>query len=640
MACRTLVARTHFAAIALLCTCAGTAHAQFTVNVGYDAPDANLLDGVADADLATPGLQTTLRAAIQELNILPVGPAYSITFAHNAPLLSFGGVGEDLAVVGDLDIRNSVVIRGNGQGLTTIDGSAHADRVFHVISIPGIQVEIRDLSINDGTSPTSAFGPGQGGAIKHDGGELVVDNVAFVRNRAIGSTSSDGGAIHSSARLITNGCYFESNRAGGNGGAIHAGAYHGAVNDFYIQNIANRRGGAVHATTFHDTITCTYDSNRATLQGGAVYVAFGGQGSFLYDEFRSNESASSGGAIANAGTMNVFECRFTTNHCTGSGGAIRASEATTIERTTLDGNVADSFGGAIAVDFSAVVSILDIDAFLNIAAQSGGAISNGGSTTLHRSTLRDNFANGLASSDAGGAGVYNLGTIEIVNSTICFNHAPSGLGAGILNSGFNSVVDSTSNTIAYNDSVDGTSVYNGSSFGPASFNSTYTAFYSPFPGNGIAGPSPVSSLGWNFDADGTGALTGPGDQAGSPGLPWDPMLTPPLLVPGARGPMLLPILTSPLRQAGGPGPIVTPSGVVIPEDQAQRLRPPHSADIGAAQELCRADYNHDGIGDILDFLDFLNDFGNLDPRADLNLDGIVDILDFLDFMNWFGAGCP
>lgn len=627
-------------AIASLLLSVGQARAQFVVNVGYDAPDANLLDGVADADLATPGLQTTLRSAVQELNILPVGPAYSIQFAHNNPVLTFGGVGEDLAALGDLDIRNNVVIRGNGQGATTIDGSAHADRVFHVINIPGIRVDIRDLSIVDGTSPTSAFGPGQGGAIKHDGGELVVDNVAFVRNRALGSATSDGGAIHSNARLISNNCYFEANHADGNGGSIHSSDYCGSTNEFHIVNTANRRGGAVHSTSFYDTISSRYIQNTASLQGGAVYIAAGATGSFLFDHFEKNNSAASGGAIANAGPVNIFRSRFTVNSCSGSGGGIRVSADTTIEQSTFDGNTASSFGGAIAVDFSATATIRELDAFLNIATQSGGAISNGGVVNLSYATLHDNFANGVASAGAGGAGIYNLGIIDVVNSTICVNHALAGLGAGILNSGVNSRVDLTATTIATNDASNGHSIYNGGSFGPAFTNLTHTVLYSPFPGNGVAGPSPLSSMGWNFDSDGTGSLAGPGDQSGTPGFPLEPYLAPPLPIPGSYGPMMRPLVISPLRQAGGPGPITSPSGNVVLDDQAHRARPPVSSDVGAAQEPCRADYNGDGISDILDLLDFFNDFGNLDPRADVNIDGIVDILDFLDFLNWFGIGCP
>ncbi|MBX3316432.1 MAG: hypothetical protein KF902_06155 [Phycisphaeraceae bacterium] len=66
------------------------------------------------------------------------------------------------------------------------------------------------------------------------------------------------------------------------------------------------------------------------------------------------------------------------------------------------------------------------------------------------------------------------------------------------------------------------------------------------------------------------------------------------------------------------------------------------------EQCCAADYNGSGELDVLDFLDFFDDFGAClnqpapcgtlgDP--DLNGDTIIDILDFLDFLDAFGQGC-
>lgn len=64
---------------------------------------------------------------------------------------------------------------------------------------------------------------------------------------------------------------------------------------------------------------------------------------------------------------------------------------------------------------------------------------------------------------------------------------------------------------------------------------------------------------------------------------------------------------------------------------------------------CPADYNRDSIGgDILDFLDFFEDFAACEGQPapcgtrgnpDINADTLVDILDFLDFFEAFGTGC-
>lgn len=67
-----------------------------------------------------------------------------------------------------------------------------------------------------------------------------------------------------------------------------------------------------------------------------------------------------------------------------------------------------------------------------------------------------------------------------------------------------------------------------------------------------------------------------------------------------------------------------------------------------AAEACVADYNADGISDILDLLDFLEDFSSCEQRpapcgtfgdSDLNGDTTVDVLDLLDFLQAFSEGC-
>ncbi len=64
--------------------------------------------------------------------------------------------------------------------------------------------------------------------------------------------------------------------------------------------------------------------------------------------------------------------------------------------------------------------------------------------------------------------------------------------------------------------------------------------------------------------------------------------------------------------------------------------------------ICHADYNADTVPDILDFLDFLQDFSDCSGlaapcgqfgAADFNGDTIIDILDFLDFLQAFSDGC-
>ncbi|QYK47441.1 MAG: hypothetical protein KF838_11705 [Phycisphaeraceae bacterium] len=69
---------------------------------------------------------------------------------------------------------------------------------------------------------------------------------------------------------------------------------------------------------------------------------------------------------------------------------------------------------------------------------------------------------------------------------------------------------------------------------------------------------------------------------------------------------------------------------------------------GFTQAPCPADYNGDTTADVMDFLDFLDDFGTCVGQwgpcgswgnADFNGDTVVDVLDFLDFLNEFASGC-
>lgn len=66
-------------------------------------------------------------------------------------------------------------------------------------------------------------------------------------------------------------------------------------------------------------------------------------------------------------------------------------------------------------------------------------------------------------------------------------------------------------------------------------------------------------------------------------------------------------------------------------------------------DCCPADYNTDMTADILDFLDFFQDFSDCENAPspcgshgdpDLNGDTVTDILDFLEFMQAFSDGCP
>ncbi len=202
----------------------------------------------------------------------------------------------------------------------------------------------------------------------------------------------------------------------------------------------------------------------------------------------------------------------------------------------------------------------------------GGGIENesGATLTIANSTVSGNTAGSVGNPAVEGGGIYNLGTLTIVNSTVSGNAAGgiSGAGGGIFNNGPLTI---TSSTFSANTAITGAGVHNddlattvtisnttfsgnaASAYGGACFNGgTMQLGNSTFSGNSartgggilVFGPLQIGnsvlnagesgknidsfgavtiiSLGYNLSSDdGTGHLTGPGDQ-----IDTDPVLGP------------------------------------------------------------------------------------------------------------------
>jgi len=133
-------------------------------------------------------------------------------------------------------------------------------------------------------------------------------------------------------------------------------------------------------------------------------------------EMFSSASGATGGAIGNAGTLNVNNSFFSDNRVTGAsfgGGAIlNYSGTTTISNSTFTGNAANTSGGAIQV-FSGTVSIHNSTFVDNTAGAFGGGVHvSGGSANIINVTFLDNAA-------GDGGSVYNeSGTITLKNSLL------------------------------------------------------------------------------------------------------------------------------------------------------------------------------------------------------------------------------
>ena len=163
---------------------AGTAAAAtFDVNLTADDRDSDPGDGVCRAELS---VGCTLRAAIQEANALAGNDV--INLPAGTFTLTITGAGEDNAAAGDLDVRETLWIYGQGMDATRIN-AAGIDRVFDLRL--GV-LQLVDLTVTGGRA-TSLDGA-LGGGIRASGERLVIGSC-----RLTGNVANQGGAIFASA---------------------------------------------------------------------------------------------------------------------------------------------------------------------------------------------------------------------------------------------------------------------------------------------------------------------------------------------------------------------------------------------------------------------------------------------------------
>ena len=262
---------------------------DFNVNNTADDRDLQPGDGKCQVGINIP--VCTLRAAIQETNAL--AGSNGITLPPGTYSLTRPGRSEDSALIGDLDVTDTLTIVGAGADSTSIDANEF-DRVFHVL--PNANLTISGVTIREGFA-TGLDGAGinlgsVGGGIMHQGVSLRLFDSILMNNRA-----NAGGGIYSAHHptdpprtILIEACSFRGNRAEDLG-------------------FTNADGGAVE--------------NR----GGTVTI----RGSTFFENFAASGTAGGGGGAAIRGE---------------SGG-----DTVLIENSTISGNTGSPAIGSLNVDF-------------------------------------------------------------------------------------------------------------------------------------------------------------------------------------------------------------------------------------------------------------------------------------------------
>ena len=434
----------------ILCLEVGTVQANtFVVTSTADQADDNIADGVCH----TAGGGCTLRAAIQNANLLP-GP-HEILLPAGTFYLTIAAVGPDDASTGDLDITQEVTIRGAGRDTTVIDGMG-MDRIFHV-SV-AVALKVTDMTIRNGSgggglgggilhqSPGAAVvlarmrfaqcSSGGGGAVYHGNGGTTIADSIFENNIATGS----GGAVFGGPDFLTmTGSSFATNTAGGTGGGVYfSGTTAVTISGTTFVDCHSDAGGAIYVSTNLplNLTDCRFESSSATGEGGALYAsgAAGLSPVLTRCTFISNDANGSGGAVRvmSATAVHLVGCLFEDSRSGVSGGGLYQSGggSLTLEQCDFVGNEAmGGHGGGLYGSFPGEFAATGCRFIENTAGDHGGGAYITGRSANNVTGCY--FADNSASSTNGG-GFYDTGggPANWTNTTFARNRAVDGVGPG------------------------------------------------------------------------------------------------------------------------------------------------------------------------------------------------------------------
>ncbi|MDA0586557.1 MAG: right-handed parallel beta-helix repeat-containing protein [Planctomycetota bacterium] len=348
-----------------------------TVNTTSDTVDVNPGDGV----VADSGNMISLRAAIMESGALPGDDTINLPAGNYT--LSIGGIGEQFAASGDLDITDTtgtLTILGAGADVTTID-AASIERIFHITS--GATLILDGVTITGG----QVRGSEDGGGIRNDGGTVTIRNSVITGNRSL----DDGGAIDNAGVMTLVDTTVSGNVATNNGGGIRN------VGNLTIIN--STIGGVV------DPVAMTDTRNTAGLNGGGIINLDGGTITIANSTISGNRvTFGSGGGLFNSGSGSLTNVTIASNSAGQRGGGVSASGGSmTVQNTIIAGNTAISGGNDVSVpgaasalvsvdnnlvqDINGAVGVFSGANDLNANPNLGSLQDNGGSTFTHALTL-------------------------------------------------------------------------------------------------------------------------------------------------------------------------------------------------------------------------------------------------------------
>lgn len=240
----------------------------FRVNSTRDDVDINPGNGVVDTNIEG---EITLRGAVMEANALNSSVRIELpsgNFKLDQGRTDNNSPDEDFAAEDDLDLYGQIVISGEGDGTTIIDGSRQSG-IFEIHETA--EVVIRDLTMTNGFWNSGIVNYGQ----------AEIRDATISNNRAIPTDTQGGGITNFGIiRVVTTEIFGNSSGSSGVGGGI---ANLGTANidrSTIADNSsgATGRGGAIYNEGIRLSVTSSTisgNSSGANGRGGGLFVENG-----------------------------------------------------------------------------------------------------------------------------------------------------------------------------------------------------------------------------------------------------------------------------------------------------------------------------------------------------------------------------
>jgi CSLREA domain-containing protein len=489
-----IIARIFLIALATFCFSLAAPAATFNVNTTADVQDAAPGDGICD----NGGGGCSVRAAITEANALAGDDIINIP--ANTYNQTLNATDDDANAGGDWDITSNITINGSFGANSDLIGGA-TERVMEIVS-PTAVVSMNGLTIAGGHKTGAPAAATRGGGIRN-AGTLTITNC-----RISGNSASGGGGIRNERNLTLNGVSVQQNTCDNGGATCFGGGLYsnttaaGSVitinNSLFEGNHSTSPGvngfafgagmgfeGAggftvnISGSLIVDNVGTGNGTGGSNGNGIRLLATATSVVNFTNTTVRSNDGGATGGGASiqgsgvaiftgagGTGTLTGTFDRVTISDNFGNGGGVGlfvngTSSPITFDiiNSTISGNGGGTAGGGVALTnaggsaTSAVtLNFRNSTISSNLASNSGGGIFVEQPVAASAVTANFNFStisNNTATTAGGGIFRSTAGTVNIKNSIVGNNTAPTGPEmAGTVNSqNYNQFESTTGATI-------------------------------------------------------------------------------------------------------------------------------------------------------------------------------------------------